>query len=191
MQVEQAPDEFAEGPLQEGNFLMSCAAALLETCYSVDRAAARQALKQQQQQQTAEATAAAARGEVVAAGRQRSKNAADKYEIKKKEKTEIDNQTEDMQQDTAAEAEAAAAAQAAAAAAAAAAEAEVEEAVEARMQALEPKYKAVEAAASRLRDLVAVLFKLQTNEGNLEELLLALSGPDAPLVVEIEDSAMI
>ncbi|CDJ41951.1 hypothetical protein, conserved [Eimeria tenella] len=188
-QLEQAPDELTElEPLQQNNLLTSCCAALLEFCCSVDRQAARAALKQQQVEAAAAATPAAAAAGKAAPTRRR--------EVHDRHPDAM--QTEQTQQQPPAAAEATApAAEAAAAAQAAAAEAEIDRAVAARLAALEPQYKEVEAAAKRLCDLVRILFKTDEkrkgemkNFSEMEQVLLALQGDEGPVVVGwTEDAA--
>ena len=62
------------------------------------------------------------------------------------------------------------------------------------LKAMEPHYKEVEKAAGRLCDLVRLLFKVTSGGGELgeisqlDEVLLALQGPDAPVVVDAAEA---
>ncbi|KAL8429577.1 hypothetical protein ACSSS7_006507 [Eimeria intestinalis] len=169
-QLEQAPDEMTQGALQEGDFLSSSCAALVETCYRIDREAAYRELLQN-------------------ADRRRNTNKA----MKQKDRT------------TAHQEQAATAAGDAAPAAAGSAlsipsmetqaDIDAEASAKQRLQEMEEKYRLVEEAASRLFDLVKVLF-IKATGGNdedgisvspLDEVLLALQGPDAPVIVDAEE----
>ncbi|KAL8454663.1 hypothetical protein Emag_001371 [Eimeria magna] len=168
-QLEQAPDEMTLGALQEGNFLSSSCAALMETCYRIDREAAFRELQKADEYQ-------------------KSINKALKQTDKK-----LANPKRQL---------ATAAAPAAAAPALptpsedTADAAEAEASAKKRLQEMEEKYRSVEEAASRLFDLVKIVFKVtggnnDNEEGMaispLDEVLLALQGPDAPVIVDAEE----
>ncbi|XP_026191008.1 protein AAR2 homolog [Cyclospora cayetanensis] len=173
-QLEQAPDEVTEGPLQEGSFLSSACAALLEICYSVDRSAAIQTLKSAAVAENAAKALHPDDGTGSMSG-------------------EVLVRRKEGEQGSAAHA---GDASNAVYLAAAAAENELNASADAQVRALEPLYEEVEKAASRLCELARVLFKVTSGGGDwgeistLDEVLLALQGPDAPVIVSVEEATV-
>ncbi|KAL8271746.1 hypothetical protein Esti_004341 [Eimeria stiedai] len=166
-QLEQAPDEMTQGALQEENFLSSSCAALLETCYRIDREAAFRELKNTKQ------------------------NAHTNKELNR-----TNTKTAHPQQAAAIAAVAAATAACPAPFTPSEDTADAEADVRKRLQEMEVKYRSVEEAAGRLFDLVKVLFigvagrnenKETFSISPLDEVLLALQGADAPVIVDAEE----